>query len=1158
VKTPSEEVRELFLAAIDQPSTEEIREFVAAIRRRDSMLGARLARLVDAHLNSTPFMKGPAMGGLDFRVAEWIEDESLVGQFVNNYRIEGLIGQGGMGSVYRAFQTSPVEREVALKVIRPGMATRQVVSRFAAERQALASMNHPGIATVLDAGKTDSGQPYFVMELVDGVPITEFCTQQKLKLRARIELVISVCEAVQHAHQKGIIHRDLKPSNILVEQVPGERSIPKVIDFGISKSVDASTMLTRTGETGLHQLVGTPEYMSPEQLRSDGADTDVRSDVYTLGLILYELCAGLNPFRSKVRDVASFDGVRTVILETEPTPPSQADGWTVAIRNHESKPESHGRLIPKSELRGDLDWIVMKAIEKDKARRYDTVEAFAADLRRFLNHEPVYARRPSAAYRFSKLYRRQRAPVLLSMALLCSLIFGLGFSILKTLDARDAQMAAEKFREKATAEAFRYRELAWRSGIRDAYSDLQNRQLMQSRATLERLRLTDDRATVLPEWLLLKAELDRTLNEVTRTGSTLTEVRLIPNEAKAAIAGDDSIIRIVDLQTSKVVREINTQIPSIHALAISPDGQLIAAGGTSRPGLEEARPYLFELSSGKQLGKFPEQASTVESLEFSTFNQLLICGPRYEPVSVFELSGNRRLEIPGNRRNQWLAISSSGLVATQETPDSIRITSLNDPAFGHSLPLTVLPTQAIWLGDSDLLGVFLDGVNYLALQVYCGRSGELISSSQLLDAIGVRCLKVSPDLTQVYAGTMNGEIISWPLLVSESESDRELSDRIRSDLHDSIPLMRLRISGSHVTSLVLESGRIFATTFSGELISIQVPEPVTSIQTLDSHRDLPVFNFAFDPTGEFLLVVAQDGSIKSSAIENLMAAVDLDSSYSPGLPQRRFAAVKNPHWEEINGTRLPIKMSETVAISTCQNLVAVVQAGEAHVLDGRKVIHRFSTATPAPINAGSTRCAAAFCLDGKRLAWMCQQQLQVNDLKTGSESIYSELPWNGHCVEWSEDERRLFIGGISGEILEMNLETEKIIPFCEVGVPTRVIHYSEKLGRLISGHDDGAVRVWSLQGELTHVAHLHEYSVRSISLCSESRVGVSQDVAGNIAIWYPDELERIGMLISGRRFEPNLEVFSPRVAMTKSGDSVQTAFLDSTGEFVLQRWQIRP
>jgi serine/threonine protein kinase len=339
---------------------------------------------------------------------------STAGERIGPYRLLRLLGEGGMGQVWEAEQEKPVRRKVALKLIKWGMDTKAVVARFEAERQALALMNHPNVAKVFDAGATEQGRPYFVMELVKGESITKYCDRQRLTTKERLQLFMQVCEGVQHAHQKGIIHRDVKPSNILV-QVEGDKPVPKIIDFGVAKATE-QRLTERTVFTEFGQLIGTPEYMSPEQAEMTAQDIDTRTDVYSVGVLLYRLLVGALPFE-RLREEA-FDEIRRRIREEEPSKPSTrlstlGDASTESAAKRRTDPRSLAR-----QLRGDLDWITMKALEKDRTRRYPTASELAADIRRYMKDEPVSAGAPGRVYRLKKYIKRNKGAVYSAMCLL--------------------------------------------------------------------------------------------------------------------------------------------------------------------------------------------------------------------------------------------------------------------------------------------------------------------------------------------------------------------------------------------------------------------------------------------------------------------------------------------------------------------------------------------------------------------------------------------------------------------------------------------------------------------------------------------------------------------------------------------------------------------
>jgi len=449
-----------FLEAVEKPTAQERAAYLDEVCRDDPALRAEMESLLVAHDKAGGFLEIPILEPTASPASSPLSEGP--GTVVGRYKLLEKIGEGGMAVVYMAEQEQPIRRKVALKIIKLGMDTKQVIARFEAERQALAMMDHPNIARVLDAGATETGRPYFVMELVQGVSITEYCDRNSLSTKERLALFTQVCHAVQHAHQKGIIHRDIKPSNVMVTMHDGV-PVPKVIDFGIAKATN-QRLTQKTLFTRYAHIIGTPAYMSPEQAELSDVDIDTRSDIYSLGVLLYELLTGTTPFSEEELRQAGYTEMQRIICEQEPVKPSTR--IRAATRERRSVgagpracPTSGGHGGPPlQEVRGDLDWIVMKSLQKDRTRRYETANGLALDVQRHLESEPVLARAPRVMYRLHKFVYRHRTQLVAVLALV--VLIGSAAITLSTWNQNRLQSGA--------AEAFEHRSIL--SEAREAHA----------------------------------------------------------------------------------------------------------------------------------------------------------------------------------------------------------------------------------------------------------------------------------------------------------------------------------------------------------------------------------------------------------------------------------------------------------------------------------------------------------------------------------------------------------------------------------------------------------------------------------------------------------------------------------------------------------------
>jgi WD40 repeat protein/serine/threonine protein kinase len=644
----------LFAAALECGSDVERATYLDRACADDLAVRERLEALLRAHGGAGRFLEATSDNAptADARPPGPVAGTVLGGR----YKLLEVIGEGGMGEVWLTQQQEPVKRSVALKLIKAGMDSQQVLARFEAERQALALMDHPNIAKVLDAGATPEGRPFFVMELVKGTPITRYCDDHHLTPRQRLELFVSVCQAVQHAHQKGVIHRDLKPSNVLVAPYDG-RPVPKVIDFGVAKAA-GQPLTDKTLLTGLGAVVGTPEYMSPEQAELNNQDIDTRSDVYSLGVLMYELLVGSPPFSRKELEKAGMLEMLRVIREQEPSKPSTklstADGLPTLAANRGTEPAKLTKLV-----RGELDWIVMKALEKDRNRRYETANGFATDVQRYLADEPVQACPPSVGYRLRKFARRNRRAVATASAMALTVVVGVvGLAASTLLIAREQRTTEKALQAERRAKDDLVQTLYYQwvgSAVHERAKD--------RHAHAE--ELLDQCPPDLRgwEWHYLKRLPFAGLSNLPH-GDIVNSVAWSSDGRLLASGSRKGWVKVWDARTGALLRHLHAQKGFVRGLAFSPDGRFVATGG------EDDRVNLWDVGTGGLLRDFRTGAGTtlLLALEFSPDGRHLAAADHDRNVRLWDVANGSEVRLPDDLLVTW------GLAFT---PDGRQIVTVN-------------------------------------------------------------------------------------------------------------------------------------------------------------------------------------------------------------------------------------------------------------------------------------------------------------------------------------------------------------------------------------------------------------------------------------------------------------------------------------------------
>jgi WD40 repeat protein/serine/threonine protein kinase len=628
-------VEAIFQAAMELNSPQEREAYLLRECGEDAELRREVEELLRAAVD--------AEGVFESRPHEPALEQA--GSRIGHYHLLQKIGEGGCGVVYMAEQEAPVRRKVALKIVKLGMDTRQVVARFEAERQALALMDHPNIAKVLDAGATETARPYFVMELVRGTRITNYCDEQKLSMEQRLNLFIQVCQAVQHAHQKGVVHRDLKPSNILVTERDGV-PVPKVIDFGIAKATGDLQLTNKTLFTAFEQFLGTPAYMSPEQARLGELDIDTRSDIYSLGVLLYELLTGQPPFEAAELKRLGIDEVLKTVREQDPPLPSnRLTAMTEAQRTTMARCRQVDPSVLPKILSGDLDWIVMKCLEKDRTRRYETANGLALDVQHFLKHEPVTAAAPSAGYRMRKFVQRNRAPVITAGTIAVLLITGITASIWLALVANHAKN--------------------WANIARDNEANA-NRQLKQQVSEAEEARRAERRERLRAEEALEQAQMAKAEDLFTGGSASLAVAhlgRVLRSNPSNQVAATRLVSALVH-RRFPVVTAGPIGGDEVVSAQLSPDGHRVVTAS------KDSAAWLWDASTGQPVARPLRHQDVVRYMAFTPDGQRVVTASRDKTARVWDARTGQPLTDPLRHENS--------VVFAEFGPDGQRVVTASD------------------------------------------------------------------------------------------------------------------------------------------------------------------------------------------------------------------------------------------------------------------------------------------------------------------------------------------------------------------------------------------------------------------------------------------------------------------------------------------------